>query len=250
MKVVSFVPSLTETLIEAGIDVVGRTRFCIHPESARSIPIVGGTKDANWDKVRALKPDLLIFDREENTLEMARECSLPYLSTHVTSLETLASELQTLSRTLSCPALQEYSFRVQKFCSPKGSNIGLRTDRTRLLANNTFEPLTNIPEEIEQVVYLIWKNPWMAVSRETFIGDVCLKINVWLETFDVKYPEISLEDYDPKTTLLLFSSEPFPFRKHVDAIRMLGFPAALVDGESMSWFGIRSLRFLESLANE
>jgi len=69
MRVVSLIPSWTETLIEASrhsdFEVVGRTRFCIHPDDCiNNIPVVGGTKDVNWQRVMDCKPDLLLLDRE------------------------------------------------------------------------------------------------------------------------------------------------------------------------------------------
>ena len=73
MRVVSLVPSLTETLLECGVEVVGRTRFCIHPaDKVADIPAVGGTKEVNWQRCLALEPDLVVMDKEENTLEMAQ----------------------------------------------------------------------------------------------------------------------------------------------------------------------------------
>jgi len=67
----------------------------------------------------------------------------------------------------------------------------------------------------------------------------------WLPAFPEKYPKIDLADFDPAKTLLLFSSEPFPFGKKKKELLSLDFPSALVDGESYSWFGVRSLRFLQ-----
>lgn len=80
MRLISLVPSWNETLIECGLNVVGRSRYCIHPEDrVRDIPIVGGTKDIRWDRVREARPDLLVLDREENpeaceALDPLRDC--------------------------------------------------------------------------------------------------------------------------------------------------------------------------------
>ena len=100
---------------------------------------------------------------------------------------------------------------------------------------------------VSQVLYVIWKDPWMGVSRDTFIGSVLDRF--WwgglLPVFPVKYPELELTKYDPARTLLLFSSEPYPFLKRRAELDGLGFPYAFVDGESLSWFGVRTLAFLE-----
>ncbi len=238
MRVISFVPSITETLLVADVNVVGRTRFCIHPMSAKKIPVIGGTKDGQWEKIRVLKPDLVIFDREENTKQMAESCDFPFYAMHVTSVESLGRELAKLAEILANPKLHAFS---QRAFTLLGSSFS---------APALFEPLTAIPSGIETVLYVIWKDPWMVVSADTFIGDICRLLKMALPNFAEKYPKISLADYNPEKTLLLFSSEPFPFRKYLEEIKSLGFPAAMVDGENFSWFGIRSIQFLESSAHE
>ena len=102
---------------------------------------------------------------------------------------------------------------------------------------------------IQKVIYLIWKDPWMAVSAETFIGSVIQTLGLgWaLPSFEGgRYPTVRLEDFDPATTLLLLSSEPYRFERRVEEMRAAPFASALVDGELYSWFGVRSLGFLES----
>ena len=103
-------------------------------------------------------------------------------------------------------------------------------------------------QAIDKVVYIIWKDPWMAVSQQTFIGSM-------LETFigpnkvlktEAPYPQFAFENLNEESTLLLFSTEPFPFARKKAVLRKLRFASAIVDGEKWSWFGIRSLRFLET----
>ena len=92
----------------------------------------------------------------------------------------------------------------------------------------------------------------MAVAPETFIGGVLqlLGFGEFLIDFAKPYPEIDLSAYDKESTLLLFSSEPFPFANQKEWIKTLGFPSAIIDGESYSWFGLRTLEFLENLAKK
>jgi hypothetical protein len=64
------------------------------------------------------------------------------------------------------------------------------------------------------------------------------------------YPKFSMDGSEsfPKPTddtIFLFSSEPFPFSKKKAELELLGRPSLIVDGECFSWFGIRSLRFLD-----
>jgi hypothetical protein len=239
MRIVSMVPSWTETLLRAGIPVVGRTRFCVHPaELVKNIPIVGGTKEVNWDIVQDLKPDLVLLDKEENPLEMAEECPYPYFATHVHSLESLKTELRRLGDEFKNPQLILWSEQLRAIL-----------DRGPLHWNEE-----NIPGLIEWVIspmrpgprsvlYVIWKKPWMAVSRETFIGSVLAQLGAKVVDFpEEKYPVIEVSDFHD--SLILFSSEPFPFHKKIEDLRAEGLAGAIVDGESYSWFGIRSLEFL------
>ncbi|WP_428610259.1 helical backbone metal receptor, partial [Sedimenticola sp.] len=75
MRVVSLIPSITESLIDCHVNLVGRSRFCIHPvPQVGHIPVVGGTKQVDWQAMACLAPDLVVLDREENTREMAESC--------------------------------------------------------------------------------------------------------------------------------------------------------------------------------
>lgn len=242
MRVVSMVPSWTETLLRAGVHVVGRTRYCVHPpQKITNIPIVGGTKDASWDLVIDLKPDLVLFDKEENPFEMAEECPLPYLATHVTSLQTLQSELARLGEYFQNPALMEMSIEcldILQAPAPRWDNKNVPG----------FLEWVKMPtREYDKVLYMIWKKPWMGVSRETYIGSVLEKLGATLVEFPEgdRYPVLEIEDH--KDSFYLFSSEPFPFHKKVGELRELGLEGAVVNGESYSWFGIRSLDFLREV---
>lgn len=232
MKVVSLVPSLTETLLKCGVEVVGRTRFCVHPPG--DIPVVGGTKQADWEKVRALKPDFVLFDREENTLEMAEACPFPKLVTHITSLAGLARDLRILAKALGNKKLGHLALRAEGIQARKVSAVPSLS-------------VLQAPDyaKIKTILYLVWRDPWIAVSRDTFIGDMLSHMGYELPVYPERYPKMALEDYDPASTLLLFSSEPYPFGKKAEELRGLGFPSLLVDGEGFGWFGIRALDFLD-----
>ncbi|MCW8875858.1 MAG: helical backbone metal receptor [Kangiellaceae bacterium] len=240
----SLVPSITETLIECKVNLVGRSRFCIHPvEEVNKIKKVGGTKDIDWQKVLDLKADLVILDKEENTLEMAQNCPVDYIALHIQSVQDVAPELEKLSNAIENNAMKLIAKRWQN-----------------LLNNRTFSYKINElpgvmewwkkPKNAEQLIYMIWKKPWMAAGEGIFIQSVLKLLGVEEQRvkFDQKYPVIELEDYFPQQTLLLFSSEPFPFHNYKQELLELGFPCALVDGELFSWYGIRSLQFLESLS--
>jgi hypothetical protein len=240
MRVVSLVPSWTETLIECGVNVVGRTRFCIHPKN--EIAIVGGTKDLNREELAQLKPDLVILDQEENLPGMAE--NLPIHLTHVEKTDDVPEELERLAARLNNQKLGElanaWRERLAHPAYPQKKIAELP---------GVLEWIKKPNREPEHILYLIWRGPWMAVSAQTFIGSMLTQVGFGgrLPHFPEKYPKIDLQNFDRETTLLLLSSEPYPFGKKKQEIRSLDFPSALVDGEAYSWFGLRSLRFLESI---
>ena len=253
MRLVCMVPSLTETLIECGFDVVGRTRYCLYPqEKVGGIAVVGGTKDISWEKVKALNPDLLIFDREENPKRFAEQCPFKWWATGVEDLQSVPRDLQKLYDFLRL-RMNAKDLPMQKLKSliEEWHRVILKENEQKFSWTN-FPGLIEwwkTPEENwqpEQILYLIWRNPWMTVSRDTFIGSVLNYVGYQLPVFEQKYPKIDLEQYDIKKTLVLYSSEPYLFAKDKEELKDLGFASALVDGEKFSWFGVRSLRFLVS----
>ncbi|HYN28009.1 MAG TPA: helical backbone metal receptor, partial [Burkholderiales bacterium] len=71
-RIVCLVPSITELLFALGLGsrVVGRTGFCIHPKpEVKKVAKVGGTKDFDLEKIRALAPTHLIVNVDENPRE-------------------------------------------------------------------------------------------------------------------------------------------------------------------------------------
>lgn len=243
MKVICLVPSWTEMLIECGVNIVGRTRFCVHPQDrVKSIPVVGGTKDLDWDKVRALHADLLILDREENLPWMQEESPIPVHVTHVTSVRDVAREIHSFApKVLADPdPLLKVAERWDRI-----SNRKQKWDWNQIPAE--IECLRRDFSSYERLVYVIWKKPWMRVAGECFISSVLehLGAGEFLVSHSEKYPEFQFGDFDLKTTYFLFSSEPYPFHRQKETLQSLGVQGSIIDGESFSWFGLRALRFLE-----
>lgn len=246
MRVVSMVPSWTETLLKAGINVVGRTRYCIHPPKLiTNIPIVGGTKDISWDLVVDLKPDLVLLDQEENPLEMATNCPLPYLATHVNSLETLQEELVRLGEFFENAHLMELAIQcwdILKAPTPAWNPKKIPG----------FMEWVKMPDEhtSQKVIYLIWKKPWMAAGQGTYIASVLKKLGAELQELPEgeKYPVLEINDHPE--ALFLYSSEPYPFARKILDLKKLDFEGAIVDGEAYSWFGERSLNFLTNILKQ
>lgn len=242
MKVVSLVPSWTETLLTSGVEVVGRTRFCVHPKNlVKDIPVVGGTKDWNWDKILKLQPTVILLDKEENPLFMAEQNLIPIHATHVQSVHDMPSCLLEMSAIFANPALEKLAERWQNILQKKRAPQRPHFTSLPGLVHWGKKP----EQEIKTILYMIWKDPWMCVSKNTFIGSVLVRLGMALPAFDTKYPQINLDDFIPEETLILFSSEPYPFFKKKTEFQNLQFPHAFVDGESFSWFGSRTLEFLE-----
>jgi len=269
LKVVSLVPSWTETLIESGVEVVGRTRFCIHPKDRiKDIPAVGGTKDLHLQKLTLLNPDLVILDKEENTQEMAAQISAKIIATHVTSAETLIRELQSLGQALQTPALGMLAMEWQdllKRPKPAPERVWQRLQELKVVQAISASKVSSSIAVWEEVgdrpwLYVIWRNPWMTVQRGVFIsaiweilglqsrlvaGTSSLNFDNAAGSVDL-YPKFDISQV-PTDAVLLLSSEPYPFGKKLPELRDLGLSQFLVDGEAFSWFGVRSLRFLQSI---
>ena len=248
MRIVSMVPSWTETLIECGCDVVGRTRFCIHPERVKDIPVVGGTKSINWEKVKALTPDLLLLDREENTRVMWEESPVEVFSTHVTAGTDLPLELERLAIRLDYDVLRQVAARWYRVAASLDSSLSAWHDLPGVI--EWLRPPTD--QAIGSFAYLIWRDPWMAIGPGTFIASMLAAVGLPPAQLlagdgaegNPKYPVIDPAVL-PDDAVLLASSEPYPFHRKRESLLELGRPVAIVDGEAFSWFGVRSLSFLE-----
>jgi ABC-type Fe3+-hydroxamate transport system substrate-binding protein len=239
-RIVSLVPSITELLCDLGLAeaLVGRTGFCVHPrETVRRIPKVGGTKNVDLEKLRALAPTHVILNVDENRQEDARVLAefVPALVvTHpLAPLDNLA-----LYRLIGGIFGRERE--AEGLCGRfEAEYAALDT------AAKEFSP--------ERVLYLIWRNPWMTVSRDTYVSRM-LSLVKW-ETVPEKsadrYPEISLDGALGEARVVLLASEPYPFREiHLEELRAhlrARGPArklALIDGEMTAWYGSRTLKAL------
>lgn len=244
MRVISLVPSITETLIECGVNVVGRTRFCIHPSAqVDKVSVVGGTKGVDWQRCRALKPDLVVFDREENLRQMAVECPFPWVATQVTSVGDCAGEFELLANKLESEALLAHAHHWRELDKkPALQQVDWGAVPGQLA---TLQQQQDVYQRVE---YLIWRDPWMAIGPQTFIASVMNKLGFagCLSPHQENYPILDDAQLAARNTFYLFSSEPFRFLRYQDQLRNAGYNGAIVDGEVYSWFGIRSLRALQA----
>lgn len=225
MRILSTVPSLTELLSYLGLDddLVGITKFCIHPEHIyRTKTRIGGTKDLKLDLISELAPDLIIANKEENEKSQIEALQEDF--------DVLLTDIQDLESALA--AIQLIGDRTNKTAEAKT----LVTEIERRFS--LLRPSTGT-----KVLYLIWKDPYMSVGHDTFIDDMLKRIGFQSVTGHLtRYPEVASGEFRPDQILL--SSEPFPFsEKHVEEIQQT-WPEAeikLVDGEYFSWYGSRML---------
>jgi ABC-type Fe3+-hydroxamate transport system substrate-binding protein len=243
-RIVSLVPSLTELLCELGLSswLVGRTGFCIHPAGiVRSIPKIGGTKDVNLEKIRKLAPTHLVVNIDEN--EKPTVEALAQFIPHIIVTHPLAPR----------DNLDLYRLLGGIF------GAGQKAEALCAAFEHEYEALRALPRQTPQtVLYCIWKDPWMTVSRDTYIANMLAEIGwqCWttLAARGARYPKFEWSDEAVrKLDAVLLSTEPYRFTEaHVDALeQQIGKPVRLVDGEMMSWYGsraIRGLRYLQDLA--
>jgi ABC-type Fe3+-hydroxamate transport system substrate-binding protein len=227
-RIISLVPSQTELLYDLGLGerVVGITKFCIHPETwFKTKHRVGGTKKVDLAKIRSLKPDLIIGNKEENRKE---------------DIEALAAEFPVwMSDIRDLDGALDMIRRVGQI-----TNTAARAEElaTQIIAG--FARLVPLDPPYT-VAYLIWREPYMAAGHGTFINDMLLRcgLNNVFDEGDARYPEISdqqLAEADPD--IIMLSSEPYPFKEaHILDLNMIcpGTPVKLVDGELFSWYGSR-----------
>lgn len=239
-RIVSLVPSITELLCTLGLapQLAGRTGFCIHPrETVADIPKVGGTKDVNLDKIRRLAPSHVIVNIDENekpTADLLAEFVPHVVVTH--PLE---------------PADNLHLARLM------GAIFGVEAVAGRWCAEFERElaALRALPPGPPRtVLYCIWQDPWMSVSKDTYIAAMLAELG-WRvpDLGEGRYPSFSWsEQLVSGLDAVLLSTEPYRFTEaHADALeKQLGIPVLLVDGEMMSWYGSRALagvRYLREL---
>lgn len=224
---------------------MGRTRYCVHPEArVGDISVVGGTKDWKQEDIERLRPDFLLLDKEENTKAMAEAMGCQVYATHVQSTEDVPRELDVLGGLFGSTRLLELAREWRATLDAPSY------PRERVKDLPVIEWIRKPRSEPDVILYLIWRGPWRVVSRHTFVGSMLTHLGYGgrIPSFSDPYPQVDLGDFDPERTLLLFSSEPYPFEHKKRELAGLDFPSALVDGEAFSWFGLRSLRFLQTQA--
>lgn len=237
-RIVSLVPSQTELLVDLGLEerLVGITKFCIHPAGLKKrVQVVGGTKNLHIDKIRALKPDLIIGNKEENT----------------------QSDIEILEKEFPVWMSDIYTLDDAVDMIVKIGELTQTDEKANDLVTQIQKGFQNLELPIlerRKVAYFIWKDPWMCAGRETFIDDVLTRIGLQNVVTTSRYPEFT--DHFEIPDLIFLSSEPFPFTtEHVELMRRK-YPNSqvmIVDGEAFSWYGsrlIHAAEYIQKLTRE
>ena len=220
MRVVSLVPSVTETLLRWGVEPIACTRFCEQP----GLVHVGGTKDPDIEAIVALEPDLVVLCEEENRREDAVSLAAASVATVTLSVDTVddvAPLMKMLAVLVGAGAVE--------------------------IADLTRPPH---PGPLVPVFVPIWRRPWMSLSGDTY-GSSLLEVlgfaNVFADS-DERYPEVELEQAAARRpAAVLAPSEPYPFgERHVKELEAVA-PVVLVDGQDLFWWGARTPEAIERL---
>jgi ABC-type Fe3+-hydroxamate transport system substrate-binding protein len=241
-RIVCLVPSITELLFELGLaaQVVGRTGFCFHPKSAvKKVPKVGGTKDFDLEKIRALEPTHLIVNIDENPkagVDAAAQFVPNVVVTHP------MGPMDNIALYWLVGGIFGREREAEELA-----------DRFQAVYREAVEATHNLPRE--RVLYVIWKDPWMTISRDTYIARTLATVG-WdhVEVGSERYPTFSLEQiagFDVDRVLL--STEPYAFRKRdVDDLKRqlntTNAAVSLIDAEMTSWYGSRAIEGMRYLA--
>jgi ABC-type Fe3+-hydroxamate transport system substrate-binding protein len=222
LRVVSLVPSVTESLLAWGVRPVAVTRFCEQP----AFRAVGGTKDPDVVAIVELAPDLVVMNDEENRREDAYFLHASVLRLHVTHVESVADVDPTLDALASAvgatrPAVEQ-------------DELG------RIAADSPDER----PGAGRRVFVPIWRRPWMTLNADTYgasVLDHLGLVNVFADAGD-RYPTVELDEVaGRRPDLVLLPSEPYPFTtRHVEQVAGLGADVRLVDGQDLFWWGVRT----------
>ena len=245
MRVVSLCPSLTELVfaLGRGHTLVGRTKFCRHPEGlVDAVERVGGTKNPKVGRVVALRPDLVLLNEEENRREDAEALAAAGVPLHVSfpkDARDTAAMVRDVGRALGASVEAE---RMAADLERRAAAVRERADARRAAG---APPV--------RWAYLIWRRPWMAVRDDTFVSallDGAGGENVFSGAA-ARYPEVTAAALGAAAPdVVLLSSEPFPFAEtHADELAAeSGLPRGrfvLADGELLSWHGARTAEGVE-----
>ncbi len=221
MRVVSLVPSATETLLALGADVVAGTRFCDQP----GLPHVGGTKNPDLDAVVGLRPDVVVLDEQENRREDAEALLGAGVRTFVTDVRDVPGAWRVVAELATLVG-----------AVPPAADGGARLPDA-VPRRRAFVP--------------IWRRPWMTIGPRTYGASVLEHVGWTTVGGDADYPVVDLDVVaGARPDAVLVPSEPYDFdERHLDELRdaLPGVPVVRIDGRDLFWWGVRTPAALERI---
>ncbi|WP_421918136.1 ABC transporter substrate-binding protein [Marinifilum sp.] len=237
-RIIPAVPSTTEFLFDLGLEdkVISRTKFCRYPkDKIKRLPNIGGPKNLYVDKINLLHPDLILVNEEENN-KAEVEALMESFPVYVSKVRNYEEALENILNTGKITGTEPKAFEI---------------------TNQIRSNFAKIPkgEKSLKVLYLIWRKPFMAVGRNSFIHsmlEMCGFENV-LEDPQERYPNLSEDDIkNLNPDLVLLSSEPYPFeeinKKEMEDL-LPDAKVELVDGEMFSWYESHMLQAADYFIN-
>jgi len=243
-RIVSLVPSLTESLFALGLGgrVVAATEYCVHPADALAgVPRLGGTKNPDVRALLALRPDLVVANREENTERVVRQARAAGVRVLVTYPRSVREGLEVLEELAA---------------------LGATEARRRAVVDPVRAALEHAesspPARPTRVFCPIWRDPWMSVGADTYAHDLlrlCGGENVFAARGERRYPRVSLDDVDAAAPeVILLPDEPYAFGpEDARELARRALPAARsarihsIDGTLLTWYGPRIERALREV---
>ena len=226
-RIVSLVPSQTEFLYELGLKdrIVAQTVFCVHPKSHfKKATKIGGTKKIRYEELDELQPDLIICNKEENNEEIVETLAKKY--------PVWVSDIKNI----------DDAFYMMRSLAEL---LDVKNEAEDLLRKITLSLNQKKIRHQYNCLYLVWRNPYMAVGSDTFINHMLQRAGFNNLIKEQRYPELNLDELQLlNPEVLLLSSEPYPFKeKHVEELQTLlpNSKILTVDGELFSWYGSRLL---------
>lgn len=247
-RIVSLVPSLTELLFELdlGERVVGVSDYCLFPaDEVLRRQRVGGQKDPDLDALLALRPDLVLVNKEENLRRDVERLDAQGVPVYVTDVRTLPQAL----------ALPE---ELGTLCAAPAERIAELGERMAAGVRRA-EALAVSRKRAPRAVICVWREPWMVAGPDTYMHAVLTALGADNAASELagtqrgaRYPKLQLQELrqlvaEGRLDRVLLPSEPYPFRReHVAEIRAeLGVQAHLCDGTVACWYGPRTARIAE-----
>lgn len=222
-RVVSLVPSLTETLAACAPGLlVGATRWCTHPADL-AVTRIGGTKNPDVEGIVALRPDVVLANEEENRQPDLDALRAAGLAVWVTRVRDLPEALTSLRRMITIACRQPHPAWLEAAESAWRQLDGAEPGAGSLAA-----------------VVPIWRRPWMVLGCSTFAGDLLARLgvrNLYAEHTE-RYPRVDLTELlESGADLVVLPDEPYRFTASDGPEAFPGSRTALVSGRHLTWYG-------------